>query len=146
MFQTLPGGVSCFRGQNPFCSLPACATVQSVLSVGPSGASDWVGFSGSWRHCRRDHRPLQRPWPRGGRGITVWTAESSVQMLGVRRSAVFRWKPGIRIAATSYSAPRQRRMSGVVPSPVSACHSCLDWITVPYILLLILCDSDSSSP
>ena len=28
-------------------------------------------------------------------------------------------------------------MSGVVASPVSACRACLDWITVPYILLLV---------
>ena len=59
--------------------------------------------------------------------ITVWTAESSVQILGVRRSAVFRWKPGIWIAAASYSVPGQRRISGVVPAPVSACRSCLDY-------------------
>ena len=43
------------------------------------------------------------------------------------RSAVYRWTPGIRIAAASYSVPGQRRMSGVVPSPVSACRSCLDY-------------------
>ena len=59
--------------------------------------------------------------------ITVGTAELSVQILGVRRSAVYRWKPGIRIAAASNSVPGQRRMSGVVPSPVSACRSCLDF-------------------
>ena len=50
----------------------------------------------------------------------------SAQILGVRRSAVFRWKPGITIAAYSYSALRQRRMSGVVPSPVLAYRSRLD--------------------
>ena len=41
------------------------------------------------------------------------------------------------IAASPYSALRQRRLSAVVPSPVSACRFCLDWITVPYILLLV---------
>ena len=59
--------------------------------------------------------------------ITVWTAESSVQILGVRRSAVYRWKPGIWIAAASYSVPGKCRMSGVVLAPVSACRSCLDY-------------------
>ena len=59
--------------------------------------------------------------------ITLWTAELSEQIIGVRRSAVYRWKPGIRIAAVSYSVPGQRRMSGVVPAPVSACCSCLDY-------------------
>ena len=39
---------------------------------------------------------------------------------------MFRWKPGIRIATSSYSALRQRRMSGVVPSPILACRSRLD--------------------
>ena len=53
-------------------------------------------------------------------------AELSVQILGVRRSAVFQWKPGIRIATSSYSALRQRRMSGVIPSPVLACRTRLD--------------------
>ena len=41
------------------------------------------------------------------------------------------------IDASSYSALRQRRISGVIPSPVSVCRFCLDWITVPYILLLV---------
>ena len=33
-----------FQGSESLCSLPACATVRAVLSAGPSGASDWVGF------------------------------------------------------------------------------------------------------
>ena len=35
--------------------------------------------------------------------ITDWTAESPVRILGVRRSAVYRWKPGIWIAASNPS-------------------------------------------
>ena len=33
-----------FPGSESPCSLPAYATVRVVLSAGPSGASDWVGF------------------------------------------------------------------------------------------------------
>ena len=62
----------------------------------------------------------------GGRVITDWTAESSVQILGVRRSAVYRWKPGIWIATSSPSVSGLRGISGVVPAPVSSCRSCLD--------------------
>ena len=50
-----------------------------------------------------------------------------VQILGVRRSAVYRWKPGIWFAAASYSVPGLRRMSGVAPAPVSPCHSRSDY-------------------
>ena len=50
------GRCELFPGSESLCSLPACATVRSVLSAGPSGR-----FSGSLRHCRRDHRPMQRP-------------------------------------------------------------------------------------
>ena len=33
-----------FQGPESPSSLPACATVQAVLSAGPSGDPDWVGF------------------------------------------------------------------------------------------------------
>ena len=39
---------------------------------------------------------------------------------------MFRWKPGIGITASSYSALRQRRMSGVIPSPFSERRSRVD--------------------
>ena len=38
------GRCELFLGSESLCSLPACSTVRSVLSAGPSGASDWVGF------------------------------------------------------------------------------------------------------
>ena len=80
--ETLPGS------EYP-SSLPACATVRAVLSAGPSDASDWVGYQDLYDAAggiidlcsARDHGE--------GRVITVGTAELSVQILGVRRSAVF---------------------------------------------------------
>ena len=121
-----------FPGSEYPSSLPACATVRAVLSAGPSGAPDWVGFQdlydtarGIIDHCecltfRRDEFPIR------GTKRDDTSSPCYAQILGVRRSAVFRWKPGIRIAASSYSALRQCRMSGVVPSPVLACRSRLD--------------------
>ena len=108
-------------------SLPACATVRSVLSAGPSGAPDWVGFQdiyvtarGIFDHC--ECLTFVRPLHRDGFPIRGTKRDDTAHILGVRRSAVFRWKPGIRISASSYSALRQCGMSGVVPSPVSACR------------------------
>ena len=131
------GRCELFPGSDSLCSLPACATVRSVPSAGPSGASDWVGFQDLYDSAGGIIDLCNARDPGGGRVITVRTAESCVQILEVRRSAVFRWKPGIRIAASSYSALRHHMMSGVIPSPVSVCRSCLYWITVPYILLLV---------
>ena len=125
-----------FPGSEYPSSLPACATVRLVLSAGPSGASDWVGCQDLYYtaggitylcigHClvrpfRSDDSPIRR--------IRRYETSSPLyaHVIGVRRSAVFRWKPGVRITASSYSALRQRRMSGVVPSPFSACHSRVD--------------------
>ena len=120
-----------YPGSESPWSLPGCATVQALLSTGPSGASDWVGFEDLYHPAGGIIDLCNSRGPGGGRVITVWTAELSVQILGVRRSAVYRWKPGIRIAAASYSVPGQCRMSGVVPSPVSACRSCLDYECCP---------------
>ena len=64
----------------------------------------------------------------GGRVTTRWTAESLMQVLGVWRSAVFRWKHGLRIAATSYSGPGQCNISGVTPAPVSVYCSRSDYV------------------
>ena len=128
VIQTLRG-VNSIRGQNPF---GLCLDVRlSLLSTGPSGASDWVGFEDLYHPAGGIIDLCNSRGPGGGRVITVWTAKLSVQILGVLRSAVYRWKPGIRIAAASYSVPGQRRMSGVVPSPVSACHTCLDYECCP---------------
>ena len=116
-----------YPGTESLWSLPGCATVRALLSSGPSGASDWVGFEDLYHTAGGIIVLCNSRSPGEGRVIIVWTAELSVQILGVRQSAVYRWKPGIWIAATSYSVPGQRRMSGVVPAPVSACRSCLDY-------------------
>ena len=46
------GRCELFPGSESLCSLPACVTLR-CFRLGR--------FSGSRRHCRRDHRPLQRP-------------------------------------------------------------------------------------
>ena len=125
-----------FPGSEYPSSLPACATVRLVLSAGPSGASDWVGCqdlydtAGGITYLCISHS-LVRPFRSGDSPIRrIRRYETSppryAQVIGIRRSAVFRWKPGIRITAFSYSALRQSRMSGVVPSPFSACRSRVD--------------------
>ena len=142
------GRCELFPGSESLCSLPACATVRSVLLAGPSGASDWVSFQNLYDTAGGIIDLCNARDPGGGLIITVWTAESSIQILRVRRSAVYQWKLGITIAAPSYSAPRQRRdaMSGVVPSPVSACRSCFDLEYCSVHPVTRLCHSDSSSP
>ena len=96
-----------YSGSESPWSVPGCATVRALLSTGPSGASDWVGFEDIYHTAGGIIDLCNSRGPGGGRVITVWTAE---------------W-----IAATSFSVPGQRRMSGVVPAPVSACRSCLDY-------------------
>ena len=120
-----------FPGSEYPSSLLACATVRAVLSAGLSDASDWVGYQDLYDAAGGIIDLCNAHDPGEGRVIAVGTAELSVQILGVRRSAVFQWKPGIRIATSSYSALRQRRMSGVVPSPVLACRTRWTRITVP---------------
>ena len=125
-----------FPGSEYPSSLPACATVRLVLSAGPSSASDWVDCQDLYdtvggitylcishslvRPFRSDDSPIRR--------IRRYETSSLryTQVIRVRRSAVLRWKPGIRITASSYSALRQRRMSGGVPFPFSACRSRVD--------------------
>ena len=114
-----------FPGSEYPSSLPACATVRAVLSAGPSNASDWVDNQDLYDAAGGIIDLCSARDPGEGRVIAVGTAELSVQILG-GRSAVFRWKPGIRIATSSYSALRQRRMSGGVLSPVLACRTRLD--------------------
>ena len=81
-----------FLGSESPSSLPACATVRAVLSAGPSGASDWVGFQDFYDTARGIFDLCNAHDPGGGRVRTVWTAESFMQILGVLRSAVYRWK------------------------------------------------------
>ena len=64
-------------------SLPGCATVRALLSAEPSSASDWVGFEDLYHTPRGITDLCNSRGPGGGRVITVWTAESSVQILGV---------------------------------------------------------------
>ena len=115
-----------YTGSESPWSLPGCAAVWVRLSAGPSGASDWVSFEDLCPAAGGIIDLCTSRGPGGGRMITDWTAELSVQILGVRRSAVYRWKPGIWMAASSPSVSGIRRMSGVVPAPVSSCCSCLD--------------------
>ena len=101
-----------FPGSEYPSSLPACATVWLVLSAGPSGASDWVGCQDLYYtaggitylcigHCLvRPFRSDDSPIRRIRRNETSYT-----QVIGVRRSAVLRWKPGIRITALFLFSP-----------------------------------------
>ena len=126
-----------FPGSEYPSSLPACATVWAVLSAGPSGASDWVSFQDLYDtargiidlcECPIFVRPLRcDDFPIGGTKRDDTSTLRYVQILGVRRSAVYRWKPGIWFATASYSVPGHRRMSGVAPAPVSPCRSRLDY-------------------
>ena len=111
-----------YPGSEFLCDLPACATVQAVPSAGPSGASDWVGLQDIYVSAREIFDLCNARDPGGGRVTILWTAESWMRLLGVRRSAVYRWK---------------RKISGVAPAPVSVCcsHSeyvcCSGGVTVP---------------
>ena len=110
--------------------LPACAMVRLVLSAGPSGASDSVGCQELYDTARGItylciSQSLVRPFRADDSTIRrIRRYENCppryAQVIGVRRSAVFRWKPGIGITASSYSSLRQHRMSAVIPSPFSA--------------------------
>ena len=66
-----------FPGSESPCSLPACATVRALLSAGPSGVSDWVGYQDLYDTARGTIDLCNAREPGGGRVITVWTAESS---------------------------------------------------------------------
>ena len=112
-----------FPGSEYPSSLPACAMVRAVLSAGPSGAPDWVGFQdlyitarGSIDHCEclTFVRPLRRDgFPIRGTKRDDTSSPCYAQILGVRRSAVFRWKPGIWLTATSSSLSGASGGSGV---------------------------------
>ena len=126
-----------FPGSEYPSSLPACATVRAVLSAGPSGASDWVGFQDLYDtargiidlcECPILVRPLRcDDFPIEGTKRDDTSTPCYVQILGVRRFAVYRWKPGIWFAAASYSVPGRRRMSGVAPAQVLPCRSRSDY-------------------
>ena len=110
-----------FPGSGYLSSLPECSMVRLVLSAGPSGASDWVGgrdvcdtaggLISLWiGHSlvgpfRTDDSPIKR--------IRRYDTDLPryVQVSGLRRSAAYRWKPGIGITASSCSAIRQHGMS-----------------------------------
>ena len=120
-------GQSGLPGSESPSSLTACATVRAVLSAGPSGDPNWVGFQDLYDTARGIFDLCNARDPGGGRVRTVWTAESFMQILGVRRSAVYRWKPGLCIAAASYSGQGRHNMPGVAPAPVSAYRSRSDY-------------------
>ena len=93
-------------------------------SAGPSSTSDCVGFG----DLRSTSGGVLDCYPsRGlgiGRVIRDRTAELPVPILGVRRSAVYRWKPGTWFPASSSSFSGVRGSSGV--SPVLLCRSCMN--------------------
>ena len=109
-----------FLGSGYPSSLPKCSMVRLLLSAGPSGTSDWVGnqvcdtaggITSLWigrrlvGPFRSDDSPIRR--------IRRYDTNQPryVQVSGLRRSAAYRWKPGIRIAASSCSAIRRHGMS-----------------------------------
>ena len=112
-----------FLGSESPSSLPACATVRAVLSAGPSGAPDWVGFQDLYDTARGIFDLCNARGPGGGRVRTVWTAESFMQVSTCTQQIA----PGLWIAAASYSGPGHCRMSGVAPALVLACCSRSDY-------------------
>ena len=115
------GRCELFPGSEYPSSLPACATVRLVLSAGPSGASDWVGSqdlyhsAGGITYLCSGHS-LVRPFcsddsPMRRIGRYESNPPRCAQVSGVRRSAAYRWKPGIWITASSCSAIRRHGMS-----------------------------------
>ena len=98
------------------------------MSAGPSGASDWVGFQDLYDTARGIIDLCECPiFVRPLRCDDFPIGRTRRDDTGVRRSAVCRWKPGIWFAATCYSVPGRRRMSGVAPAPVSPCRSRSDY-------------------
>ena len=112
--------------ESPF-SLPVCVAVRFGRSAGPSSVSDCVGFrdlhsaNGGVLDCCPFHG-LGR-----GRVIRDWSTVMPVPILGVRRSAVYRWKPGIWFPASSSSFSGVHGSSGIGPDPVSLCRSCMNY-------------------
>ena len=58
-----------FPGSESSCSLPACATVRAVLSAGPSGAPNWVGFQDLYDTARGIFDLCNARDPGGGRSV-----------------------------------------------------------------------------
>ena len=120
-----------FPGSEYPSSLPACSTVRAVLSAGPSGAPDWVGFQDLYDtargiidlcECPIFVRPLRRDdFPIRGTKRDDTSSPCYVQILGVWRSAVYRWKP--MYCCRCLFRAGSRKMSGVAPAPVLACHT-----------------------
>ena len=133
-----------FPGSEYPSALPACTTVRLVLSAGPSGASDWVGSQDLYDTARGiiylciSHSLVRPSRPDDSPIRSIRRYETSppryAQVIGVRRSAAYRWKPGIGITASSYSALRRRGMSegrsvSILSAPpgiivVQPCHTC----------------------
>ena len=111
--------------ESPF-SLTVCVAIRFGRSAGPSSTSDCVGFgdlrsaNGGVLDCCPSHG-LGR-----GRVIRDRNTVMPIPILRVRRSAVYRWKPGIWFPASSSSFSGVRGSSGVGPDPVSSCRSCMN--------------------
>ena len=87
----------------PIVVVGVCVAVRFGLSAGPYSNSDCVGF-GDLRTAGGGDLDRCPSYGLGGwQVIRDGTAGLSVQILGVRRTAVYRWQPGIWIAASSVS-------------------------------------------
>ena len=75
----------------------------------------WCAVWKGTAHMRRTHKV---PLCHGGKrqGVGIWTAGLSVPILGVRRTPVYRWKPGIWLTAPSSSLSGVSGSSGVGPT------------------------------
>ena len=80
-----------FPGSESPCSLPEYATVRTALSARPSGAPDWVGFQDLYVSTR-----------------DIFDAR------GVRRSAVYRWKPGRNVMSAKRKPSDWRRERRII--------------------------------
>ena len=96
-----------------------CVAVRLGRSTGPSSASDLYSANGGILDCCPSHG-LGR-----GRIIRDQTTVMPVPILKVRRSAGYRWKPGIWFPASSSSFSGVHGSSGIGPDQVSLCRSCM---------------------
>ena len=132
ILQTLSAVVSRFLGQNTLLLClhvrrsglccqpdPPVLLTGSVVRISARGIT-YLCIS----HCLRPFRSDDSPIRRIGRYETCHPRYA--QVIGVRRSAVFQWKPGIGIAASSYSPLRRRGILSAPPSvsPVQPRHTC----------------------
>ena len=101
-----------FRGQNPHyhCLCKHGRRVRPFFLMDGVGTAEvrmaCAGDLSGWPNCRDGKRQV----------VGIGTAGLSVPFLGVRRTPVYRWKPGIWLTATSSSLSGVSRSSGVGPT------------------------------